>query len=91
MNQKQVVTIASRVLSLYLIVWALDALTLVPGDAFSWSHYKAQANGAQAYLYHSYAIQLCRHIVVSTAMFLGAIWTYRCGPFIESFLSPGDN
>jgi hypothetical protein len=90
-NQKQIVTIASRVLSFYLIVWALDALTLVPGDAFSLSHYKALANGGQAYLYHYYAIQLCRHIAVSTVMFLGAIWTYKCGPFMESFLSPEDN
>ena len=91
MDQEQVVTIASRVLSLYLIVWALDALTLVPGDAFSLSHYKALANAGQGYLYHSYTIQWCRHLAVSTAMFLAANWTYRCGPFMESFLSPGDN
>jgi hypothetical protein len=90
-TQKQVVTIASRVLSFYFIVWALDALTFVPGDAFSLSHYKAEANGTQAYLYHLYAIQLCRHIVVSTATFLAAVWAYRCGPFIEAFLSPTDN
>ena len=35
-------------------------------------------------LFHSFATR----VFMTTAIFLAAIWIYKCGPTIESFLSP---
>jgi hypothetical protein len=88
-NQKQLVTVASRVMSLYMILWALDSISYIPIDAFSLSHYKEL--GFQSYSFKYDLVLIVRHLIWSTTLFAGAVWTYRCGPFIQSFLSSDDS
>ena len=89
MNQSQLVTVATRVLSLYLILWALDSLSYIPIDAFVLSHYKEL--GFQSYPFKYNLVLVVRHLMWSGFLFAGAIWAYRSGPFIRSFLLPDDS
>jgi hypothetical protein len=90
--KKELVLIASRAISLYLVFWSLGNLANVPSLVFAISHYAAQpASAGQDYAYKLQLIQLVSHIVVSSGLFLAAVWTYRCGPQLEAYLSPSEN
>ena len=89
MNQRQLVTLASRAMSLYMILWSLDSLSYIPIDAFALSHYKEL--GFQSYSLKYNLALVVRHLLWSAFLFAGATWTYRCNPFIQSFLSPDDS
>ena len=92
MPKKELVLIASRAISLYLVFWSLGNLGNIPALVFAISHYAGQpASAGQDYLYKLQLIQLLSHIVVSTGLFLAAVWTYRCGPKLEAYLSPSEN
>ena len=92
MPKKELVLIASRAISLYLVFWSLGNLANLPSLVFGISHYAGQpASAGQDYLYKLQLIQLLSHIVVSTGLFLAAVWTYRCGPKLEAYLSPSEN
>ena len=92
MSKKELVQIASRAIALYLVFWSLGNLGNVPAILFAISHYAAQpASPAQDYLNRYYLIQISSQLVVSVALFIAAVWTYRCGPTIERFLSPSEN
>jgi len=88
-NQRQLVTLASRAMSLYMILWSLDSLSYIPIDAFALSHYKEL--GFQSYSLKYNLALVVRHLLWSAFLFAGATWTYRCNPFIQSFLSPDDS
>lgn len=87
MSKKGFVVLASRVIALYFIFWALDNLSYVPVDAFELRHYSPLP---QEYLYQVHLMQLSHHLVVAALFFIGAVWVYKCGPWVESFLSPSD-
>jgi hypothetical protein len=90
--KKDLVLIASRAISLYLVFWSLGNLGNIPSLVFAISHYASQPiSPAQDYVYKFHLIQLISQMVVSTGLFLAAVWTYRCGPKIEAFLSPSEN
>ena len=87
MSKKDFVVLASRVIALYFIFWSLSYLSYVPLDAFELRHYSPLP---QEFLYKVHLIQLSHHLVMGTFFFIGAIWVYKCGPSVESFLSPRD-
>jgi hypothetical protein len=92
MAKKELIQIASRAISLYLIFWSFGNLANVLSLVFAISHYAGlPASVGQDYLYKLQLIQLLSHIVVSAALFLAAVWTYRCGPKLEAYLSPSEN
>jgi hypothetical protein len=84
MSKKDFVVLASRVIALYFIFRGLDNLSYVPVDAFELRHYSPLP---QEYLYKVHLMQLSYHLLVGTLFFIGAVWVYKCGPSIESFLS----
>ncbi len=89
MTKKELVFPASRVMALYLIVWSLVTLPYVPIDAFSLSHERAlSAATGHEYSYNHYLLLLSYRLALSATQFIAAIWIYRCGPFIQRFLSP---
>jgi hypothetical protein len=88
-TKKELVQIASRAISLYLVFWSLGNLVAVPSILFAVSHYAGQpASTTQDYAHKFYLIDLVGHRAVSVGLFLAAVWTCRCGPKIEAFLSP---
>ncbi len=91
-DKKEIVLIASRAISLYLVFWSLGNLANVPYLAFATSHYAGlPASAGQDYLYKVELIQLLAHIVLSIGLFLAAVWTYGCGPKLQAYLSPSEN
>src|SRR5258708_21004268 len=57
--KKELVLIASRAISLYLVFWSLGNLANVPSLVFAISHYAGQpASAGQDYLYKLQLIQL---------------------------------
>ena len=87
MSKKDFVVLASRVIALYFIFWGLDNLSYVPVDAFELRHYSPLP---QEYLYKVHLMKLSHHLVVGALFLFGAVWVYKCGPSVESFLSPPD-
>ena len=86
MSKKELVQIASRAIALYLVFWSFGNLGNVPALVFAISHYAAQpASPAQDYLNRYYLIQISSQLVVSVALFIAAVWTYRCGPKLSVF------
>jgi hypothetical protein len=91
-TKKEMVVLASRATSLYLIFWALNALSYIPAEAFSLSYYAAQASSARRDYLYKYELLLIGHsAIMSIGLFMAAIWIYKCGPTIEAFLSPSEN
>ena len=89
--KKELVLIASRAIALYLIFWGLDNFSYVPIDALSLSHYAGvPGSSVSDFLYKYHLLILSHHIVLGAALFVGAIWVYRCGPSVERFLSPSE-
>jgi hypothetical protein len=86
-SKKDLVVLASRVIALYFIFWALDNLAYVPVDAFELRHYSP---APEAYLYKLHLLLLCHRLVLAAFFFISAVWVYKCGPSVESFLSPSD-
>jgi hypothetical protein len=87
-SKKELVLIASRAIALYLVFWSLGNLGNIPALLFAISHHARQpVSAGQDFLYNYYLVQLSSHAVVSIGLFLAAVWTYRCGPKIEAFLS----
>ena len=86
MSKKQVVLVASRAIALYLILWSLGNLGSVPALVFSVTH-----EPAQSFVYRYHLVLLSSQVVLSIGLFLAAVWTYRCGPKIEAFLSPSED
>ena len=90
MPKKQIVLIASRAISLYLVFWSLGNLANVPSLLFAISNYAGSVSSGQNFLYKLHLIQLLDQLGLSVGLFLAAVWTYRCGPKIEAFLSPSE-
>jgi hypothetical protein len=92
MPRKQLVQLASRALSLYLIFWAVGNLVNLPPLVYAISYYAIQPTTANRdFLYKFHVTQFLSHVVLSLGLLFAAVWTYRCGPKIETFLSPPES
>jgi hypothetical protein len=92
MTKRVLVQLASRALALNLLLWSIYSFMYIPVYSFSLSHYArlTATSASQEYLYRYYFILVVSHVFMTTAIFLAAIWIYKCGPTIESFLSPAE-
>ena len=92
MSRKALVQLASRALALNLVIWAVGGLAYIPSPFFSLLHHRAieGRTAYQDYLYTSDFIAVMSRLVLSTGLFIAAVWFYRCGPKIETFLSPSE-
>ena len=91
MTKKEVVQIASRAISLYLIFVSLGNLVEIPPLLYAVSHYAAQpVSVAQDYAHQFYLVNFVCRLALSIGLLIAAVWTYRCGPQIQAFLSPSE-
>jgi len=92
MSRKAFVPLASRALSLNLVIWAVAGLVYVPAHFFSALHYRNMGvrTPRVEYLYILDLILILSHLVLSVGLFIASVWVYRCGPSIEGFLSPSE-
>jgi hypothetical protein len=86
MTREDAITLVSRTVSIYLAVWALDALSYLPERLFSFSHYAVMTGFASpAYLKNYYFVTLAMLFVRVVALFALAGWFYNAGPKLEGF------
>jgi hypothetical protein len=90
MIKRALVQLAGRALALNLLLWSIYCFVYIPVYSFSLSHYArlTPTSASQEYLFRYYFILLRSHVFMTSAIFLAAIWIYKCGPTVESFLSP---
>jgi hypothetical protein len=92
----QAVRIASRLIAVYLLWWALDNATYIPQRVLSLMHYMRETDSGASVLstktasfgIRSYILDICGIVIRTCVFFFGAGWFYRCGPRIQSFLLP---
>jgi len=86
MTRKDAVTLASRAFSIYLLCWALDALSYLPERLFAFTHYASLTGFASAaYSKNYYFVALALLFVRVVTLFAFANWFYQAGPKVESF------
>jgi len=92
MSQKQFIQIACRAVSLNLLMTSLLWLALVPVRMHAVLHYRSifPRTPSQDFAYTNDFILLMSYIGISAGVFLAAVWIYRCGPKVETFLSPSE-
>ena len=92
MSKRALVQLASRALALNMLLWSIYSLMYIPVYSFSLSHYArlTPKTAGQEYLYRYYFLLVVSHLFMSVAVFLAAIWIYKCAPTLEAFLSPAE-
>jgi hypothetical protein len=92
MTKKELIQLASRALSLNLVIWSVASIVYVPSPLFAMLHYRNMASrtASQDYFYTYDFITLFTRLLLAAGLFMAAVWFYRCGPTIENFLSPSE-
>jgi hypothetical protein len=92
MSAKQVVTITSRTLAAYCLMWFLADLTYLPLNVYSLYHHLETASAmAPPYWRDYYLLERSDRLLRMTGLFFGVQWFYRAGPSIQRYFeSPSD-
>jgi len=89
MSTQQAVTIACRVLSVYLLTWLLTDLTYLPSNLYSFLHHESALGPFTTnYLRNSDLISLSFRALRMVALFFAVQWFYRAGPAVQRYLLP---
>jgi len=87
MSTKQAITIASRALAVYCLVWFLADFTYVPSDLLSFWHYR-DAYGAitgTTYLRNYHLLTLASRLLRMVLLFFAVQLLYRSGPAMQRY------
>lgn len=87
MSTKQSITIASRALVVYCLVWFLADFTYLPPDLLSFCHYR-DAYGAitgTTYLRNYHLLTLASRLLRMVLLFFAVQWLYRSGPGVQRY------
>jgi len=92
MSVKQGVTAVCRALSIYFLIWFLDALTYIPSDLYSFFHYGiAPITSGEVYLRNYHLISVGFRLLRMVILFFAVQWFYRAGPKLQAyFLAPSE-
>ncbi|MGD0163196.1 MAG: hypothetical protein ABSB39_12065 [Candidatus Sulfotelmatobacter sp.] len=89
MSRKDALVLASRVLAVFLTVWALAEASYLPEFVYSLRHYFNDASSSTTVEYwrHYYLLRTGFLVTRTVGYFLMATWLYRGGPDVEELLS----
>lgn len=92
MSAKQTVTIVSRALAIYFLVWFLTDVTYLPSSLYSLFHHAgAVSTVTTPYWRNLDLLSLSFRLLRMVLVFFAVQWFYRAGPSIQKyFLSPSD-
>ncbi len=92
MSAKQAVTIVSRALAIYFLVWFLTDLTYIPSSLYSLYFHAGTARAVSTpYWRNQDLLWLSFRLLRMIVLFFAVQWFYRAGPSIQKyFLSPSD-
>ena len=82
MSAKQAVTIVSRALAIYFLVWFLTDLTYIPSNLYSLYHH---AGTAIPYWRNLDLLWLSFRLLRMIVLFFAVQWFYRAGPSIQNY------
>lgn len=90
MSRNDAVTIASRMLSILLTLWALAEMSYLPEFVQSYLHYsKADPSSANVeYMQHYHVLRVGFLITRIVGLLLMARWVHKGGPEIQDLLLP---
>jgi len=94
MSRKDVVTVASRVLSVLLTVSALAEMSFLPEFLHSYLHYANQGTESSAYIQYMHHYHLLRVAFLVTRIIgylLMARWLHKGGAEVEQLLFPAEH
>ena len=93
MTKRDAVVLVSRVIGLYLLIWALDAATYIPGHAFSFAHYRPEYSVVLggSYLRSLYRIDLVADVVRAIALLAVSALFFHAGPRLQAVLLPAED
>lgn len=92
MSKKDGVVIASRALSVFLVVWALTEISYLPEYLHSYRYYPNAVSGSIGYvqyMQHYHLLRICFLITRTVGYSLMARWLYKAGPEVEEVFLPG--
>jgi hypothetical protein len=103
MTQEQCIRIATRALSIYLIIWAVSDVLALPHMIFTIRHYMYELSligndegkglATRHYLRLEF-IYLGEYLLRMLLWLIGARWLYSAGPWLQSFFvdapTPGE-
>lgn len=91
MSAKQTVTIVSRALAIYFLVWFLTDVTYLPSSLYSLSPRWSCSTITTPYWRNLDLLSLSFRLLRMVLVFFAVQWFYRAGPSIQKyFLSPSD-
>ena len=86
MSAKQAVTIVSRALAIYFLVWFLTDLTYLPSNLYSLFHHSGTVSVlGTSYWLNSDLISLSFRLLRMVVLFFAVQWFYRAGPSIQGY------
>lgn len=94
MSRKDAVVIASRILSVFMTVFALAEVSYLPEFLHSYLRYADQGTGSSAYLqylHHYYLLRTGFLITRIIGYLLMARWLHKGGPGVQELLLPSSS
>ena len=88
MSRRDAVVLASRLLAVFLSVYALTELSHLPSAVYSFLHYAEGSSLWSQYWRHYYLLSLGFLVARIIGLSLMSMWVFRCGPDIEELLLP---
>jgi hypothetical protein len=93
MTKRDAVILVSRVIGLYLLIWALDNATYLPAYTFSFAHRINDYSVVLGSSYYRslYTIELVAAMVRVVGLLIVSAWCFHAGPRLQAFLLPPES
>jgi len=88
MTKKDAVGLASRVVAIYLLLWAFDSATYLPARFFSLAHHSTALSGG--YFADLDRVEIMEGLVRIAALLILSLLFFRGGPAVQRLLSVSD-
>ena len=86
MSKREAVVLASRVVALYLLCWAVSDIMHLPQEIMSFRHHGTAA--AHDWLWSAYRVELTFYVVRIVGLFIVAEWLIKCGAGVYRYFLP---
>lgn len=86
MTKREAVSVASRVVALCLICWALTDVTYLPQVILEFRHHGTAAN--HDFWWNYYRVDLTFYVVRIVVLFVAAEWLIKCGDGVYRYFLP---
>lgn len=86
MTKREAVVLASRVVALYLICWALSDISRLPQEIMGFQHHGTAA--AHDWIWSLYRVELTFYVVRIVGLLIAAEWLIKCRDGVYRYFLP---